>query len=73
MAHGDINTESYNPMPQEIANHKLCKEIARACEDRGLQCSKDVKQGTTNKYGSYLTIEQLEGYMAKVNEYPIVN
>ena len=72
MAHGDINTESYNPMPQEIANNKLCREIQKACLDRGLNTPKDVQQGIDNIYGSYLTTEQLEGCMAKVNEYPLV-
>ena len=68
----DYNPASQEPMPIEIANHKLCKEIARACEDRGLQCNKDVRQGITNKYGSYLTMDDLERYAAKVNEYPLV-
>ena len=73
MAHGDINTASYNPMPQEIANRKRCREIAKACEDRGKQCHPKVLQGITNKYGSYLSMDDLERYAAKVNEYPLVN
>ena len=68
----DFDAKSYMPMPMEIANRKRCREIARACEDRGLQCNKDVRQGITNKYGSYLTMDDLERYMAKVNEYPLV-
>jgi hypothetical protein len=72
MAFGDYNPESLKPHTDEMANRKLCREIAKDCMDRGLGLHPDVQHGIASEYGSYQAMEWLEALRAEVIQRPLL-
>ena len=69
---GEYNPESLKPLDIEIANRSLCREIAKACLDRGLRLHPEVQHGVTSEYGSYRTMAELEGLRDMIVKCPLL-